>query len=62
MEAIMAQTYRGQYLAPMGLTGRHFAQAAALTSRIEVYAASRVWGYDVFDREAERLAQHIIAG
>lgn len=59
MEAIMAQTYRGLYLKPMGLTSRHFLQCASLASRIEVYAARRAWGYDRFDREADRLARHL---
>jgi hypothetical protein len=44
----------------MGLTARHFLHCAALASRIEVYAATRTWGYDVFDREADRLARHLI--
>jgi hypothetical protein len=60
MEAIMAQTYRGAYLRPMGLGARHFLQCSALASRIEVYAARRSWGYDVFEREAERLARHLL--
>jgi len=60
MEAIMAQTYRGTYLHPMGLSARHFLQCSALASRIEVYAARRSWGYDVFEREAERLTRHLL--
>ena len=60
MEAIMAQTYRGLYLHPLGLSARHFLQCSALASRIEVYAATRSWGYDVFEREAERLARHLL--
>jgi hypothetical protein len=60
MEAIMAQTYRGIYLEPMGLRARHFVRCSTLASRIEVYAARRSWGYDVFDREAEWLASHLL--
>ncbi|HEY5722128.1 MAG TPA: hypothetical protein VIT45_07385 [Allosphingosinicella sp.] len=59
MEAVLAQTYRGSYLAPMGLTGRHFAQCAALVSSAEIWSASRAWGYDVFEREAARLEDHL---
>ncbi|HMJ92953.1 MAG TPA: hypothetical protein VK472_02505 [Allosphingosinicella sp.] len=59
MEAVLAQTYRGAYLAPMGLTGRHFAQCAALLASAEIWSASRAWGYDVFKREAARLEQHL---
>lgn len=60
VEAIMAQTYRGSYLHLMGLRARHFLQCSSLASRIEVYAATRSWGYDVFEREAERLARHLL--
>lgn len=59
MAEVMAQTYRGQYLAPMGLRTRHFRQCVALLAHAEVYAAARIWGYDVFEREAARLEQHI---
>ena len=60
MEAIMAQTYRGLYLPVLGLTSRHFLQCAALAGRIQVYTAARAWGYELFDREAGRLARHLI--
>jgi hypothetical protein len=60
MDAIMAQTYRGMYVQAMGLTSRHFLQCAALASRIQVYAARRAWGYDLFEREAGRLARHVL--
>jgi hypothetical protein len=60
MEAIMAQTYRGLYLATMGLASRHFLQCAALANRIEVYAATRAWGYEAFEREADRLERHLL--
>ena len=59
MEAALAQTYRSQYLEPMGLKTDHFRKCAALLDRIEVYGASRAWGYDVFDREAGRLERHL---
>ncbi|HMG46792.1 MAG TPA: hypothetical protein VK614_04970, partial [Allosphingosinicella sp.] len=60
METIMAHTYRGAYLQTMGLTSRHFLQCAAIASRIQVYAATRAWGYELFDREAARLARHLL--
>lgn len=61
MAAVMAHTYRGLYLAPMGLTERHFRQCAALLAHAEIHAASRAWGFDVFEREAGRLERHIFA-
>jgi hypothetical protein len=59
MEAAMAQTYRAGYLGPMGLAAHHFRQCAALAAHAEIFSASRAWGYDVFEREAERLEHHI---
>ncbi len=60
MEAAMAQTYRGFYLGPMGRRARHFQQCAALLAHVEVYSATRSWGYDVFEREAALLERHIL--
>jgi hypothetical protein len=59
VEAIMSQTYRALYLPALGLASRHFLQCASLASRIEVYAATRAWGYETFEREAGRLACHL---
>ena len=59
LEAIMAQTYRALYLPVLGLTSRHFLICSALAARIHVYAATRAWGYELFDREAGRLASHL---
>ncbi|HEY6816882.1 MAG TPA: hypothetical protein VI168_15205 [Croceibacterium sp.] len=62
MTAVMQQTYRNQYLGPMGLAADHFRLCAALLARIEVYEARRDWGYEVFAREAELLESHISRG
>jgi hypothetical protein len=59
MEAVASHTYRGGYLAPMGLGARHFSHCAALLRHAQVYAATRQWGYDVFEREAEGLERHL---
>jgi hypothetical protein len=61
LQAALAQTYRGAYLAPMGLTGRHFGQCATLLASAEIYSASRVWGFDIFEREAARLEAHVVS-
>lgn len=58
MAAVMAQTYRLIYLAPMGLRQRHFDLCAAAAVHAKIYAASRLWGYDVFAREADTLERH----
>ena len=59
MDTVLAQTYRGAYLETMGLTGRHFAQCAALVASADIWSASRTWGYDVFTKEATRLESHV---
>lgn len=60
VEAIMSQTYRAYYLPTLGLSARHFMRCTSLASRIEVYAATRAWGYESFEPEAERLARHLL--
>jgi len=59
-EAIWSQTYRSQYLGPMGLKRRHFDQSIALLNHAEVYSAPRVWGFDVFAQEAGKLERHLL--
>lgn len=59
MAAVMANTYRGYCLEPMGLHARHFGQCAALLSSVRVYAATREWGFDRFECEVDRLERHM---
>ena len=61
MQALMAQTYRREYLAPLGLVAQHFHLCAAVAAEIEVCRLERAWGYQVFDRELARLRAHIEA-
>jgi len=58
IEAIAAQTYRSPFIGPMGLRTRHLRQSVALAKGAEVYVAGREWGFDVFEREADRLLRH----
>lgn len=62
MAAVRANTYRGRYVADMGLAEAHFRRCTALLGHIEVYAASRAWGYEVFEAEAARLERHVRDG
>ncbi len=62
LQAVLAHTYRGMYLPQMGLSARHFGHCAAMLGSLEVYSAPRVWGFDVFEREAARLERHILTG
>jgi hypothetical protein len=59
MEALFAQTYRGSFIAPMGLAARHFRQCADLLAHAEVHIAARGWGHDIFARETDRLERHM---
>ena len=54
MDAVLAQTYRGQYLAPLGLSADHFRRCAMLLAHAEVYEASRAWGYERHPGDADR--------
>jgi len=58
IDALVANTYRGGYLARMGGTKRHLLACLELVKRVPVFRASRVWGFDGYDDQAERLEQH----
>lgn len=60
MAAVLANTYRGFYLARMGLAARHFHQCVSMLRTVQVYAAPMAWGFDVFAREAARLERHML--
>jgi hypothetical protein len=59
MAAVMANTYRGFCLEPMGLQGDHFRQCAAMLASVRVYAARREWGFDCFEREVDGFERHL---
>lgn len=58
LAAVIGHTYRGAYLPELGLVEAHFRRCVALTAAIEVYVATRAWGFDCFEREAARLLAH----
>ncbi|UIJ44705.1 hypothetical protein LZK98_16855 [Sphingomonas cannabina] len=58
MAAVMENSYRGLYLPTLGATAAHFRQCAMLLRHVEVFAATRAWGFDVFEREAAMLERH----
>jgi hypothetical protein len=58
VDALVANTYRGGYLARMGGTKRHLLACLELVKQVPVFSARRVWGYDGYDEQAERLEQH----
>jgi hypothetical protein len=58
IEALVANTYRGGYLALMDGTGRHLRQCVALMARAPVFSAMRRWGFADFEAEAAALEAH----
>lgn len=58
VEALIANTYRGEYLRLTGGAQRHFADCVAIARGVPLFAAARAWGFDGFDAEAERLEAH----
>lgn len=61
MAATLENSYRQAYLRPMGISGQHFRQSAALLARAGVYRAPRRWGFDVFAEEVARIERHACA-
>lgn len=60
VEALVANTYRGEYVGAIGGTARHFADCVRIARQVPVFRASRTWGYEEFDEEAERLEAHAL--
>jgi len=59
VEALVANTYRGSFVARLGLSERHLRQCLAIARTVPVYRACRRWGDEAFDQEAEMLARHV---
>lgn len=58
VDALVANTYRGGYVAMAGLTAAHLAACVSVARRVPVFEAKRVWGFDAFDRQAALLMEH----
>ena len=58
VEALVANTYRGAYLRSIGRTGAHLTTCLRIARAIPVFEAARVWGFEAFDGQAERLDAH----
>jgi hypothetical protein len=58
VDALVANTYRGGYLARMEGTRRHLATCLELVRKVPVFSAARRWGFDAYDEQAARLEQH----
>jgi hypothetical protein len=58
VEAMIANTYRGAYVRPMGRTREHMLACAQLARKVPVFRARRRWGFDGFDIEGAALEAH----
>jgi len=58
VETLVSNTYRGAYLASIGGTGPHLAACVRIAKSVPIFRAARLWGFDAFDAEAERLDAH----
>jgi len=58
LEALWSNTYCGSLLGPMGRASQHFVQCLRLLRHVEVFGASRRWGWHHFVDEAARLEGH----
>jgi hypothetical protein len=55
VDAVMANIYRSQYLAPMGRVGQAFAQTVSVARRAPVFAVNRSGDLRAFEREVQQL-------
>lgn len=59
VDALVNNIYRWEFTAPLGRSEAQFANALSLLKRSRMFAASRAWGFDVFEAEAAKLEQHM---
>ncbi|HEY0411956.1 MAG TPA: hypothetical protein VGD66_02295 [Allosphingosinicella sp.] len=58
VETLVSNTYRGAYLRTIGRAGEHLAACVRVARAVPVFRARRLWGFDRFEAEAERLLAH----
>jgi hypothetical protein len=58
VEALVANTYRGNYVRRLGGTRTHLASCVALAKLVPAFSVERRWGRDHLDEELQRLEAH----
>lgn len=58
VEALVANTYRGNYVHRLGATGRHLASCVALAKLVPAFSVERRWGRDHLEEELRQLEAH----
>lgn len=59
VEALIANSYRGEFVNAMGLGEDHFRRCVAIARQVGVSRAVRRWGLNELDQENARLLAHI---
>lgn len=58
VETLVSNTYRGGYLNMIGRTREHLTACVRVARAVPVFRAQRLWGFDRFDEQAQRLSDH----
>lgn len=58
IDALVANTYRGGYLAKLGGTQRHLASCLALARSVPIFAVNRLWGKEHLERQLGEIEEH----
>lgn len=61
VETLVSNTYRGGYLSMIGRTSEHLSACVRVARAVPVFRAQRLWGFDRFDEQAQRLRDHAFA-
>jgi hypothetical protein len=61
VETLVSNTYRGGYLSMIGRTSEHLSACIKVARAVPVFRAQRLWGFDRFDEQAQRLSDHASA-
>ena len=59
-QELFAHTYRGEYVASLGLPGTHLRSCALVANAVPMFAVEREWGLAKMDQANEALVQHAI--
>jgi hypothetical protein len=57
-EAVIANTYRGSFLADPVAVRVHFETAVKLVGRVPLFRCERVWGHELLDVQATAVVDH----
>jgi hypothetical protein len=61
VDTLISNTYRGGYLRTIGRTAEHLAACLRVVRAVPVFRAQRLWGFERFDEQAQRLHDHASA-